>query len=94
MQKINWKLGACGYYLAVVGGLSLYCRKSWKSGKKVLWYGEVHIRDGCQNSRHGLDRTSVVRAKKDAVKLARELLLDYYAGLLVEMKNFDLQMED
>lgn len=43
--------------------------------------------------RLGSMRKSLVEAKEDVIRLARELLIDYQTCLTIEMKKFDLNSD-
>ena len=89
MKKINWKpKGLKAEASAYVGCIRLCCYKHYTRRAECRWYASVgHT---AANMRYGPKRCSSSKAKEDAVRLARELLLDYQAGLTAEMKNFDL----
>lgn len=91
MKKIYWKPKRPSknnnpYITARIGNIVLHCY----SEPKCLWSANVSIREMSGMFRHGPFRKSLSKAKEDAIRLARELLLDYRAGLAVELKNFDL----
>lgn len=91
MRKINWKpkrpsKNSNPYITARIGSIVLHCYLE----PKCRWFAVASIRDISGTLRHGSIRKSLDKVKEDAVRLARELLLDYQAGLTAEMKNFDL----
>lgn len=106
MKKIQWKPKRPTEYIraevgCVVMYISLYytgkhgvaypCFKRHKTATKTFrWQAEVIIGQRSETLRVGPTRKSMVKAKEDAVRLARELLLDYYVCLKAEMANFDL----
>jgi len=49
----------------------------------------VSIMHRNSSSRYGKHRKSIQKAKEDAVRIARELLLDYQAGVEKELANFE-----
>lgn len=91
MKKINWEpKGSNRSTYAQVGSIGMCCLPySPRLGKKPQWSAEVWIIGG-PKERNGPRRYSLQKAKDDAVRIACELLLDYQAGLEMEMANFDL----
>jgi hypothetical protein len=88
MTRIEWKsLGAYGEGMKV-GNIVLYLIKCY--GRNKGWYSDVSIREIASTKRYGPIRKSKTRAKEDAIRLAKELLIDYHTGIVAEMKNFDL----
>ena len=96
MRKIKWEpKGSSEYARGVVGGIKLHCSFTGAKGSRRRWFANVYfqIKNEINTLRYGPKRKSLAEAKEDAVQLARELLLDYYASLIQEMKNFDLCLE-
>lgn len=92
MRKINWQPKGSGISASTkIGCIDLCCRHFHS---KSEWRARVVINNDwrfrASSLRYGPIRKSLSRAKEDAIRLAREMLLDYQAGLAVEMKNFDL----
>jgi hypothetical protein len=92
MLKINWEpKGSDKYARAQVGCITMCCRLQFTTDKlKYKWYADVFMKGNVMTMRVGPIRYSLPKAKEDCIRLARELLLDYRAGLKIEMKNFDL----
>lgn len=91
MKKINWKpkrpsKNSNPYITARIGNMVLDCYSELRN----QWSARVSIREMGGTFRFGPSRKSLSKVKEDAVRLSRELLLDYQAGLDVELKNFDL----
>lgn len=91
MKKINWKPKRPSknnnpYITARIGNMVLHCYLE----PRCRWSANVSIREMSGTFRYGPCRQSLAKVKEDAVRLSRELLLDYQAGLDVELKNFDL----
>lgn len=57
-------------------------------------YGDVLVRGLSGILMIGSIRRSMAKAKEDAVRMTRELLLDYYYALVKEMGNFGLLISD
>lgn len=92
MKKISWKPRRSNQSVrASVGILRLGCIfHPAKKFKPDNWYASVWVYGHFTDSvRCGSNRTSLLEAKEDAVRLARELLFDYQAAIDVEMKNFE-----
>lgn len=104
MRKINWK-GSDEYANARIGGINLYCHllpissSNWRwmctnSKRRRRWSATVSINEHkgyyAAEERKGPIRYSLSKAKEDAIRLVRELLLDHQAALDIEKKNFDL----
>jgi len=91
MKKINWKQHSPNYIEARVGNVVLRCF-SYRNliSLKLRWKAYASIRETSSTLRYGPLRNSLSKAKEDAVRLARELLMDYKASLTVEMKRFDI----
>lgn len=99
MKKINWEpKNSKKFVNATIGSVTLQCLPYKTRNSNDQWRGFVFIKkpgfmfvgDRLIVHRYGPFRYSLSKAKEDAVQLARELLLDYQAGLDVELKNFDL----
>lgn len=91
MRKIEWKpKGSSKYASARIGNVMLYCNSIFTRSAKRRWHADVSICQLSSTMRHGPVRQSLSRAKEDAIRMARELLLDYHAVVTAEMKNFDL----
>ncbi len=96
MKEMKWEQGGPrSTVYSSVGSITMHCfpcltgtRES--KTRKCWWYAKVCVRGQMIPTRTGPIRHSLVRAKEDAVRLARELLLDLHAGLISEMGNFDL----
>jgi hypothetical protein len=91
MQKINWEpKGSRDSVNTQIGQIRLHCSRSFLASGDVRWYAYIYITSGVRFFREGPFRCSLQEAKEDAVRLARELLLDYQEGLDIEKANFDL----
>lgn len=93
MRKIEWKPRGSGKDVtARIGCVVLHCWQYFTHGKtsRRRWVADASIRELSGTFRYGCMRKSLAKAKEDAVRLTRELLLDYKVSLDVEMKNFDL----
>jgi hypothetical protein len=90
MQKINWKIsGLHECARAKIGCIMLRCTQTLKG----QWVAEVSLRELSGTFRFGSPQKSLIEAKKDAIRLGREMLLDHHISLIAEMKNFDLDLE-
>ena len=88
MKKINWKLNSSREYARAQVGCIIMHADIAPATKR--WSADVSIQEQSGTFREGPMRRSMAEAKEDAVRLARELLLDHYTCLKVEMTNFDL----
>lgn len=94
MKKIEWVKSGDNNVSAIIGCVYLRCfgYLSPISGDKT-WFADASINELSMMMRNGPTRKSLSEAKEDAIRLARELLLDSHAVITNEMKNFDL-LED
>lgn len=94
MKEIKWVKSGDNNISAIIGRVYLGCfgYLSPISGNRT-WFADASINELSMMMRNGPTRKSLSEAKEDAVRLARELLLDGHAALVNEMKNFDL-LED
>ncbi len=91
MKKIKWESkGSSEYANAVVGNIKLHCSFNGAKGSRRRWFANVYFQNQSRIIKYGLKRKLLSKAKEDAVQIARKLLLDYYAAITKEMKNFDL----
>lgn len=91
MRKIEWKPKKSNEFVrARVGCLVLCCFSCFTKTSKKRWRADVSIQERGGTFRQAPICQSLAQAKKDAVRMARELLLDYHAAVTAEMKNFDL----
>ena len=91
MKKINWE-GSRKDAVARVGCVIMYCntyRHNRKNSKPYL-LASVSVQQRSGTFTTGEKCKSMTAAKEDAVRIARELLLDHYVCLQAEMANFDL----
>lgn len=98
MRKIRWKSvsyrGRSGFIFgfstveARVGCITLECRHFFSSRGLHRWRARI---DG-NNTSIGPCRCSLSRAKEDAIRLAKELLVDYHTAIVKEMKNFGVEL--
>ena len=91
MKKVKWEQAGTGMsYHARIGAIIMhvYTYRTKLNGKR--WYAYVNASGLCRNNKQGRLRRSPLDAQKDAVELAREMLLDHHEALLQEMKRFDL----
>lgn len=95
MRKIEWKSeGSDQDVTAKIGLVMLHCSLYFTSGSKRIWRANTSIKQIAATTRYGPIRHSLSKAKIDAIRLACELLLDYHASIVAEMKNFDLSDND
>lgn len=96
MKKIKWmKLGFEDPVIAIVGCLTLRCIPHLTRSRKVRWFARAYMTGNMSRSiRTGSDRHSLIKAQEDAIQFACEILLDYKAGLDVELKNFDIMEQE
>jgi hypothetical protein len=92
MKKIKWTKNGDNYIFSFVGNIYMRCFRG-NFHNASMWNSEVSLDELNMMMRRGPMRKSLSKAKEDAVRLARELLLDGYAALVNEMKNFDLLEE-
>ncbi len=97
MRTINWQhtksfTGTDMHIIAHVGNVVLRCHLAFSENSVCQeWFAGVHIgKIGCAIGCYGPIRKSVSKAKEDAVRLARQLLLDFQTDISAEIKNFDL----
>lgn len=94
MQKIVWKRDK-DCFAARVGCVHLGCWSYAEMGHKRFWKGVVSFRQRGGTYRHAnKKRSSLAKAKEDAIQLAREMLSDYQTSLTKELKNFDMEFVD
>lgn len=93
MKKINWtpKRSRTNSE-ATVGNIIMRCERHYLPDdiKSRRWFAYVSWLDKDTTFRYGPVRKSSLEAQKDAVRIACEMLLDYYTCLKVEMDNFGL----
>lgn len=89
MKKIRWKHRR-HFATTNVGCIEMGCYARITNNRKTRWYAYVYDRKMMFKPRTGPLRHSQKKAKEDAVRLAGEVLLDYHAGLKLEMANFGL----
>jgi len=80
---IKWKVED-SRHSAKVGILSLAVRRTWW---RKCWYATVGIRGSDLGRRYGNDRMTAERAKEDAVRIAKELLLDMQTCIAADMSK-------
>jgi hypothetical protein len=97
MKKIEWKpKGSSSWVIANIGGITMMCCRivGFTKRAKPRWRASVKVAfQGLSTKRFGPNRLSMKKAKEDAVRMAREFLLDYHAGLTIAMNEFDLCSE-
>jgi len=92
MIKIRWKENVWTHSVtARIGCVIMDTHVLHTNAGKKLWYANASIVGQSGTFKTGCKRKSMAKAKEDAVRLARELLLDNHTCLLAEMKNFDLE---
>jgi|GEM_PF-5413698 len=90
MKKIQWEpKGSRDSVYATVGSVKMHCYVHYTQMGIKRWYANVSIMHRAATSRYGIKRKSMNKAKEDAVRMARELLLDYRAGVEKELANFE-----
>lgn len=89
MKKIRWKHHE-SIATVSIGCVEMDCYKHYTINRRIRWYARVFVHEQMLKAKCGPMRHSLDRAKEDAVLLAGEMLLDYHAGLKLEMANFDL----
>lgn len=96
MKKINWTPDdSKNHAWAQIGGVVMQVNRYFPIVTKTKrWRADASIRQECGTFRTGPIRKTMDKAKEDAVRLARELLLDHHTCLLAEMKNFDIEVQD
>lgn len=87
MKKIKWK-NLSHISTASIGCIEMDCLKYYG---KTKWSARVFVREQMLKAKSGPIRHSLDKAKEDAILLAGEILLDYSAGLKLEMANFGLE---
>ena len=87
MKKINWKKTKDDPKdrEAIVSGILLHC---WHTNGR--WNSHISIRGVF---RSGRSFCSIDKAKDDCVVLAKQMLVDHYAGVSVAMKHFDIDCD-
>ena len=89
MKKIKWKpKGSNKYARAEVGCVVIHINLCYTNTKFRRWYADVSLQKG-SDFRIGPTRKSMDKAKDDAVRLAREILLDYRTAVEKELANFE-----
>lgn len=86
MKDIKWEFSSNGSVFVKIGAFELRCLKSG-----TRWFAYVYTSHVGNEGREGPLRHSLSKSKEDAVRIAREMLLDHQAGLVIEMKKFDLE---
>ena len=89
MKKIKWHSKGVDFEEAKIGNMVLWCNRDYDS---VLWSSYVTISCISSTMRRGPNRKSKLKAREDAIRLAKELLIDYNTSIAAEMKNFDLEI--
>lgn len=69
-----------------IGGINLCCLK-FGNGK---WRADVSIRRISHTMIYGPYRKSLSVAKNDAIRMAKELLIDHYTSVVKLMSRFDI----
>lgn len=90
MKSIKWKVSKHSAR-AIVGGMRLSC-----SLNKTRWYASVYCMklELFNSTMCHKTYTTLKEAQNEAVRLARELLLDVQTCLNVELANFGLEPGD
>ena len=88
MKAMCWKESRGGKYARVnIGALDLRCSVWWTEGKQH-WMPTVMFPYN-RLMRIGELCSSMAEGKKEALKIAREILEDHYVAVKAEMANFD-----
>ncbi len=92
MKDIKWEssIASSGSF-ARVGSMVLHCYMGYTGNSNKRWWAVVYMGVKGYRPISGPIRHSLSKSKEDAVRIARELLLDHQAGLAIEMKNFGLE---
>lgn len=91
MNNIKWEHSECRKYANVtIGALNLHCSIWWTKGKKS-WMATAMF-PGTKGMRIGALCSSMAAAKKEALKVAREMLEDHYVAVRAEMANFGMEL--
>ena len=94
MKEIKWEHShGRDYADAKVGCIVMHANLHYTGTATKRWYADVSVQQRGGTFRTGPVRKSIAKAKEDAVRLAREILLDYHTSLLAEMANFGLGPE-
>lgn len=94
-HKLDWQPSCCNTGVrAMVGSVTVYCfRNLPKTSDKTRWYG-VACLDNTRWSRTGDDKSSLAAAKRDAVKMGHELLLDFKAAIQIELDKYEREINE
>lgn len=90
MSVVNWKSCDDGTnYRVTIGALDLRCNVWWEKGKKS-WIATAMF-PCTKGMRVGALCSSMAACKKEALKVAREMLEDHYVAVKAEMANFGME---
>lgn len=93
MRKINWKFDISRTCVCATVGcivMSCYRHSSKRKNAKFVWIADVFIKANRMDSIvWGPNRKSIDEAKRDAIRIAREILFDYQSCMDAELKNWD-----
>ncbi len=93
MKEIKWKSTFPEHVYGDLGCVHLHCRMTLTDTRKKRWCGRVYIVGLNTYVPNGKLRHSLAKAKEDCIVQARDILLNFRAGLEAELKNFDLVTE-
>lgn len=93
MRKIDWKTSDYSdYTMAELGNVILRCQGIHTFTRKHRWRAIVRIGANTIGSKTGPVRHSLLKAKEDAIRLGREMLLDFHESIIIEMRSFGLDV--
>lgn len=93
MKKINWKPCQSNDSIKVViGSVTMQCDYFYygQMAEERTWCASVSMGARCGTFRYGAPRKSIDEAKDDAIRMAREMLIDYDICIKFAMANFGL----
>jgi len=93
MKEIKWESTFPNHVHGNLGCVHLHCRRSETETRKKRWCGRAYIIGLNTYVPNGPLRHSLAKAKEDCICQAREIMLNFREGVIEELKNFDLLME-
>lgn len=98
MKKIKWKERGYDYH-AQIGCITLDCLAVFNDRGQLLsapyrWKSCASINSIAFLMREGPRRSTILRSKEDAIRLAKELLVDCHTAIEKEMKLLGCEIDD
>lgn len=94
MKKIRWQhRGAGKYATAKIGTVCMSASISYYITGKERWQGYVYFEGLTRTMRYGEIRKTIILAKEDAERMAKEILEDFQVSLTQQMRQLGMDIE-